>query len=403
MTTRIKALVEPDMLVWARETASLSPEEAATALDVTIDRLLAWEKGDDQPTVNQLRRIAQRYKRPLSVFYLSERPKDFQPLRDFRRLPGIGDRRYSAKLAYEVRAAYERRLVALDVLEVLGEQPPALGLAARHTDDPEQVGQRIRERLGITLAQQGRWGEPDKAFRGWRDAIEQAGVLVFVLSGAHHQVDLEEMRGFAIAEQPLPAIIVNGKDRTAGRIFTLLHELAHVVLGESAIENDIEPSDTIPPAHRAIERFCNRVAAAALMPVDAIAADPVVLAKQQHKDAWSDAEIIAVARHFGVSRVALLVRLAEMGRVSSTFVQAKRREYDRQLEEAGEPEAGGFAPYQYQILGHLGRGFARLILQGYHDNRLTLSTVAGYLGVQAKHLPKIERAAFGISAQGGAE
>jgi transcriptional regulator with XRE-family HTH domain len=152
MTTRIKALVEPDMLVWAPETASLMPEEAATVLDVTIDRLSAWEKGDNQPTVNQLRRIAQRYKRPLSVFYLSERPKDFQPLRDFRRLPGSGDRRYSAKLAYEVRAAHERRLVALDVLEVLGEQPPALGLAARHTDDPEQVGRRIRERLGITLA-----------------------------------------------------------------------------------------------------------------------------------------------------------------------------------------------------------------------------------------------------------
>jgi Zn-dependent peptidase ImmA (M78 family) len=125
------------------------------------------------------------------------------------------------------------------------------------------------------------------------------------------------MRGFAIAEQPLPAIIVNGKDRTAGRIFTLLHELAHVVLGESAIENDIEPGNAIPPAHRAIERFCNRVAAAALMPLDALAADPIVLAKQQHKGAWSDDEIIAVARHFGVSRVALLVRLAEMGRVSA--------------------------------------------------------------------------------------
>jgi DNA-binding transcriptional regulator YiaG len=70
MTTRIKALVEPDMLVWARETASLSPEEAATALDVTIDRLLAWEKGDDQPTVNQLRRIAQRYISDLSAYFI---------------------------------------------------------------------------------------------------------------------------------------------------------------------------------------------------------------------------------------------------------------------------------------------------------------------------------------------
>jgi hypothetical protein len=79
------------------------------------------------------------------------------------------------------------------------------------------VGRRIRERLGVTLEQQARWREPNNTFRGWRDAIEQAGVLVFVLSGAHHQVELEEMRGFAIAEQPLPAIVVNGKDRSPGK------------------------------------------------------------------------------------------------------------------------------------------------------------------------------------------
>jgi hypothetical protein len=95
---------------------------------------------------------------------LSERPKDFQPLRDFRRLAGIGDRRYSAKLAYEVRAAYERRLVALDVLEVLGEQPPALGLAARHTDDPEQVGRRIRERSASPSPNKGVGVSPIRRF-----------------------------------------------------------------------------------------------------------------------------------------------------------------------------------------------------------------------------------------------
>src|SRR6202034_2315699 len=119
---------------------------------------------------------------------------------------------------------------------------------------------------GITLAQQARWTDP---FRSWRDAIEAAGVLVFALSGAHHQVGLEEMRGFAIAEQPLPVIVVNGKDRSPGRVFTLLHELAHVTLGQSAIENDIDPGDALPALDGAVERFCTRVAAAILMPRDA--------------------------------------------------------------------------------------------------------------------------------------
>jgi Zn-dependent peptidase ImmA (M78 family)/transcriptional regulator with XRE-family HTH domain len=402
MAARIKALVEPAMLVWARKTASLTQEEAAVALDIPLERLQAWEKeGNDQtPTVNQLKRMAERYKRPLSVFYLSAPPKDFLPLRDFRRLPGTVDHRFSAQLAYEVRAAYERRQIAIEVTQTLGQEPIPFGITARQIDDPEQVGRRIREHLGVSLEQQARWHDPNSAFRGWREAIEQAGVLVFVLSGAHHQVELEEMRGFAIAEQPLPAIVVNGRDRSPGRTFTLMHELAHVVLGQSAIENDLEPGHTIPAPARRIETFCNSVAAAVLMPAAALLDHPIVVGKDRTNAAWSDEEIAAVARRFGVSRLALLVRLVTLGRVTQASVQAKRREYERQCEEedSDEKEPGGFAPYQYQIVGHLGRGFTRLVLRGYNDNRLTLSATSGYLGVQAKWVPTIERVAFGAPA-----
>ena len=402
MAARIKALVEPAMLVWARKTASLTQEEAALALEVPLDRLQAWEKegNDETPTVNQLKRMAERYKRPLSVFYLPAPPNDFQPLRDFRRLPGTVDHRFSAQLAYEVRAAYERRQIAIEVTQTLDQEPVLFGITARQTDDPEQVGRRIRERLGVSVEQQGRWRDPNNAFRGWREAIEQAGVLVFVLSGAHHKIELEEMRGFAIAEQPLPAIVINGRDRSPGRTFTLLHELAHVVLGQSAIENELEPGDAIPAPERRIETFCNSVAAAVLMPAAALLDHPMVVAKYRANAAWSDEEIAAVARRFGVSRLALLVRLATLGRLTQAYVQAKRREYDRQREEdaSDEKQAGGFAPYQYQVLGHLGRGFTRLVLQGYNNNRLTLSVTSGYLGVQAKWVPTIERAAFGAPA-----
>jgi Zn-dependent peptidase ImmA (M78 family) len=353
-------------------------------------------EGGDSPTVNQLRRLAERCKRPLSVFYLPEPPQDFQALRDFRRLPSARDRRFSPQLAYEVRAAYERRLVALEVLSDLGEAPAELGVTAVTKDNTELVAGRLRERLGLTVAQQVRFNDH---FRGWRDAIEAGGVLVFVLSGAHHQVELEEMRGFAIAEKPLPVIVVNGKDRTPGKVFTLLHELAHVALSQSAIENDVEAGDALPEPDLIVERFCNRVAAAVLMPREAMLAEAIVVAKQQRQGPWNNEEILAFARRYGVSREALLLRLVELGRADLAFYQAMRSEYARQREKAEEPETSGFAPYRYQVLGHLGRGFARLVLQGYHNNRLTLSTASGYLGVQAKYVPIIERAAFGMPAR----
>lgn len=400
MAERIKALVEPNLLVWARETASLTLEEAAKAYGVPAEKVEAWENGDDRPTMGQLKKIATATKRPVPVFYLPAPPADFQPLRDFRRLSGIGERRYSARLAYEIRAAQERRATALNIFEMLGDEAENFGVSAQKSDDPEIVAAKVRARLGITLDKQSRWGEPDKAFKAWREVIESAGVLVFVLGGAHHQVPLSEVRGFAIAERSLPTVVVNGKDRTNGRIFTLMHEVGHVVLGESVIENEIEPNAAMPAPDRAIETFCNRFAASVLMPRDALFAEPIVAARIGARASWTDAEIVALSRRYCVSREALLLRLVELGRADRALYQTKRLEYARQyaaLEEQVVSDDGGFAPYQYQVLGHLGRGFAGLVLQGYYNGRLTLSSVSGYLGTQAKNVPLIERAIFNVA------
>jgi Zn-dependent peptidase ImmA (M78 family)/transcriptional regulator with XRE-family HTH domain len=397
MTERLKAPVEPAVLAWGRKSAALSLAEAARKIGVDEARLEAWEAGTDAPTIPQLRKLATAYKRPLAVFFLPEPPEElgFSALRDFRRLRPDQRQPFSPQLAYEIRAAQERRAVALGVFETMGTAPPVFDLTARVSDDPETVARRVRETLGITLAQQTGWRDPAKGFRAWREAIEGAGVLVFVLGGAHHQVPLEEVRGFALADSPLPVIVVNGQDRPNGRTFTLLHELGHVLLGQTAIANDPEPDARLPAAARRIEVFCNRLAAAALIPRDALLAEPLLAAKQGRPAPWSDEEIEALADRYAVSREALLLRLVEVGRADQALYQSKRAEYERQY--AAEAEAaneGGFAPYRYQVLSHLGRGFARLILQGYYQNRLSLSAVAGYFGVQAKHVPALEQAVF---------
>lgn len=397
MAERTKAIVERELLIWARKTASLSLEAASGAAHIPAEKIEAWEAGVDGPSIPELKKLANAYKRPLSVFFLPEPPQDFQALRDFRRLSDMGEQAYSRALAYEIRAAQERRAVAVDLIETLGDDVAKWDIDATTKSNPDEVANQVRARLGITMVQQSRWGEPAKAFRAWRDAIEAAGVLVSVLGGAHHQVDVAEVRGFALADRPLPMIVVNGKDRTNGRIFTLMHELAHVVLGVSAIENEIEVGAQMPAPVRTIETFCNRLAAAILMPRESITAEPLAIGKNARSE-WDEAEIAALARRYCVSREALLVRLSELGLVSGDFVQAQRRIYARQyqeLDEADDNGGGGFAPYATQVVTHIGRGFARLVLQGYHSQALTLSTASGYLGTQAKHVGNIERLAFG--------
>src|SRR5262249_11056026 len=117
----VRAKVKPELLVWGRTTAGFSIEVAAKKAGVDPERLTAWEDpdGEERPTMNQLRTLAKAYRRPISVFYLSKAPQEAALPHDFRRLPGEIAGVYSPALRLEIRAAHQRREVALSLLEEL--------------------------------------------------------------------------------------------------------------------------------------------------------------------------------------------------------------------------------------------------------------------------------------------
>ena len=145
--------MNPELLVWARNTAGLSLDSAAKKLGVKPSRLTEWEEGRLRPTVTQLRKAANVYKRPLAVFFLPRPPAQPQPLHDFRRFPDKEQAHLSPELLLEMRRARRRRAVALELLGDLERPVTALPLRASLDDDPDAVGSRGREWLGITLTQ----------------------------------------------------------------------------------------------------------------------------------------------------------------------------------------------------------------------------------------------------------
>ena len=117
MAASVKALVKHELLVWARTSAHLTVEDAARKAQVKEEQLAAWELGEGQPSIPQLRKLGRVYKRPLAVFYLPEPPKTFDALRDFRRLPAEMAGKQSPELAFEIRRARARREIALDLYQ----------------------------------------------------------------------------------------------------------------------------------------------------------------------------------------------------------------------------------------------------------------------------------------------
>jgi len=402
MAKSVKAIVKAELLVWARESAHLRMEEAARKAQLKKEQLAAWEDGEGQPSIPQLRKLGRVYKRPLAVFYLPRPPKTFDALRDFRRLPQEMVGKQSSELAYEIRRARARREIALDLYRELVGEPEAFVWMASRDENPEDVATRLRDLLGVKRAETASWRNAYDAFNRWRGALEESSVLVFQAE----DVEVSEMRGFSLSERLFPAVVVNIKDAVVGRIFTMLHEATHLTLREGGLCDLLEESSR---AQERIEAFCNHVAGATLMPRAWVLEEDVV---RQHRGAqWADEEIALLAQRYRVSREAVVRRLLILGKTTEEFYRKKRKElqaeFEAQREEAQERkvlglETGGFAPPDRMAVSTAGPFFVRLVLESYHQEKITPNDLSSFLGVRLKHVPKIEHAVLARTAASGA-
>lgn len=388
MARTARAQVNPELIRWVRQDAGYSVEEAAKKLRVSPERLETWERGEARPTVRQLRLLGNACRRPLAVFYLPEPPKRFRAMHDYRRLPGDVLAQASPELRFEIRRAFLRREAALELWRDLEGEPPEFGLRADTSEVPEVVAERVREALGVALETQRRWSTSYEALNGWRDAAERLGLLVFQASG----VDVEEMRAFSISDFPLPVIVVNIGDAPAGRVFSMMHELAHLALRKGGLCDLVEHGER-PPEDQRIEVFCNAVAADALVPKTALLRHAVVEAHGKVPQ-WTDGELRDLARAFSVSREVILRRLLSMGRTTPSFYEVARHRFLQEYRERRN-QREGFAPPDVQAVAAAGHTFVRLVLDNYYSEQITSRDVSELLDVRLKHLAKIEEKVFG--------
>jgi Zn-dependent peptidase ImmA (M78 family) len=260
--------VNPEILRWARETAGLSPEEAVRKLKIAdargvsaTNRLAALETGENEVSRPMLLKMAKAYRRPLLTFYLAAPPRIGDRGEDFRTLP---DRQTTTEalidtLVRDVRA--RQGMVRAIVEEEEEAEPHSWVNSARLEDGVGGVLAAIRQTLGVDLAEYRAQPSPEAAFAYLRRQVEAAGVFVLLIGnlGSHHTaIPVEAFRGFALADSFAPFIVINDQDAKTAWSFTLLHELAHLWLGASGVSGGLPESR--------IERFCNDVAAAFLLP-----------------------------------------------------------------------------------------------------------------------------------------
>ncbi len=394
--------VNPEILIWARQSAGFDVEDAARKLGLgssskstAAEKLAAMEAGEKQPTRNQLAKFANVYKRPLITFYLAEPPKTGQRGQDFRQTPDARSQRANGMLDALLRDVKARQELVRDVLidEEDFEAPNFVGSA----DIGFGVG-KVVEMIANALAFDHtdislRKGDANALFGRLRAATEDAGVFVLVFGDlGHHTLSIgaDVFRGFAIADPVAPFVVINAKDARPARTFTLIHELAHIFLGQTGVSGSVSTEQPKTDLAR-IERFCNDVAGEFLLPEGHFRKSSVAFASDDTEAARACIDL--VASRWSVSEPMVAYRFQRTGELSDEAYQTLRQEYHQRWlakvkkERAKQKENDG-GPSGYVIKYYnLGPALVDVVHRNFNDRNLTHATAARLLGAKAISIP----------------
>lgn len=375
--------VEPSVLRWARETSGLDVETAATRIGVKTEQVAKWEDGRLAPTSGQIRAMADVYARPLAALFMSEPLTDEvnRELPDFRRQEARAQAA-SRSLQKAIMRAHGQRDALRDVASEL--ELTDGDVAARFTLDRRLdgavLGQQLRTALDFDSIPKPTLRQPEVMLRELVRRAEQLNVTVIQVQ----RVDLGEMRGFSLGDGTCPVVALNGADWPRGKIFTLLHELSHVGLRSNGL------CDLHPNQDAQIERLCDDVAAATLMP-----AAEFVSVLDGMEQATVNVELArSLGNQFGASGEAALIRMIDLGRATWGDYWRLKPEFDaaylRFKADEKQRKAGHDSPIYYQVKRRdLGRRFISQMVTAYEEDVLSSRDLAQLLETPFDKVPRL--------------
>lgn len=384
-----RAHINPDILIWARKRLNADPALLAGRAGTSLDMYEKWEKGEKRPTIKQLQKVAKQLRRPVSHFYLKDYPSEAEPRLEMRRVFGGSPRKDTFEFAREVQDCIRRREIALQLHESLNEELAQLPEPFDISEDPEEIGYIVRYGvLEVDDGTQSSWRGSYEALRKWRAVLEKVGVLSFQISG----VELSEARGFAFAKRPLPIVAFNSKDSVRGRIFTLLHEFAHVLLGMSTLH-----SETPFDSRDKTEHWCNRVAAVVLMPRSDLLSLQQIRQRKSPR-LWKESEVEALANRYKISPSAAIRRLQTFDLIGSENFSVLSERFDSRRSasavqsQSGDSSGGNFYSNRLTKLGSL---LPALAFRSFYANQISAGDLSEVMGTKVGNLGNFEEKVMG--------
>ena len=369
--------INPDIVRWARERSGYTLHEIAKSFKKDIATISNWESGAAAPTYVQLEKLADKYKRPVAMFFFPEPPEEPDFVEQLA-LRSSELEQLDPGVRILLRQARARQLSLMELnmgvnpanAKIFRDLHPQLG------DSATELAQRTRAYLDIGVETQASWRSAREALENWREQVEEKGIFVFKDAFRDDSVD-----GFCLVHEQFPVIYLNNSRSSVRQIFSLFHELAHLLLGKNGITRGINPIG------EQIEVFCNQFASEFLMP----SSD---LEPRLNYPVYNDAAIEELASYYKVSRPVVLLRLINRGVVTRNSYRRRTAQwtegYESRLEGRGGGESSGGGNYYNTHAVYLGYRFMELAFSRYHQGQCSVEELADHLNIKVKNLHRLE-------------
>ncbi|GAA2960191.1 MULTISPECIES: ImmA/IrrE family metallo-endopeptidase [Glutamicibacter] len=310
--------VQPSLFAWAIENSGKDP----SALYKQFKSLPSWESGEVLPTYKQLEDFAAATYTPFGDFFLKEAPTVEIPIPDFRTIGNRELRRPTPDLLETIFISEQRQEWYRNHALSSGAELLSFVGSLTIQDSIYSAAESIREQLQFTMPERRQDSSWTAALRRLIDTAEEAGILVMVSGivglNTSRPLNPDEFRGFALADSLAPLVFVNGTDTKAAQIFTLVHEICHLWLGQTALTDSfVSTAET-----NETELWCNRVAAEVLVPKNSLIGN--------FEGSVEAEELERLARIYKVSTLAVLKSIYDANLIPwEKFLTAYDEEYSR--------------------------------------------------------------------------
>jgi Zn-dependent peptidase ImmA (M78 family)/DNA-binding XRE family transcriptional regulator len=224
----------PSRFAIARKRRMLNKKELAAKIGVNLHTVVLWEKGETEPTADNVYALVQTLNYPSSFFYGDEIDEPLREITSFRSQTSMSAAARDAALA-----AGSIGFLISDWVESRFSLP-SINVPDLHLYGPEDAARTLRQE----------WLQGEKPISNMIHLLESKGIRVFSMAE-----NTAEVNAYSLWRRGKPYVFLNTFKTAECSRFDAAHELAHLVLHQDNLNKGREAEDQ-----------ANRFASSFLMP-----------------------------------------------------------------------------------------------------------------------------------------